>query len=140
MFHPFEHLGPKRLALLESSWSHLFREEILRKLAAEKLFPLYDEFKGRKTKELNAIIGRVLLQQIENLTDEETVDQFAFNSKWYYALNVTDSSDASSYLTTRTLWAMRDNVARLGWLRDYIHGDSVHKTHDFMLVIYHPVN
>ena len=61
MFHPFEHLGPKRLALLESSWSHLFREEILRKLPAEKLFPLYDEFKGRKTKELNAIIGRVLL-------------------------------------------------------------------------------
>ncbi len=28
MFHPFEQLGPKRLALLESSWAHLFREEI----------------------------------------------------------------------------------------------------------------
>jgi len=38
MFNPFEHLGPKRLALLESSWAHLFREEILHKLPAEKLF------------------------------------------------------------------------------------------------------
>jgi hypothetical protein len=24
MFNPFEHLEPKRLALLESSWAHLF--------------------------------------------------------------------------------------------------------------------
>jgi hypothetical protein len=52
MFNPFEYLGPKRLALLQSSWAHLFREEILHKLPAEKLFHLYDEFKGRRTKEL----------------------------------------------------------------------------------------
>ena len=45
MFNPFEHLGPKRLALLQTSWAHLFREEILHKLPAEKLFHLYDEFK-----------------------------------------------------------------------------------------------
>jgi len=43
MFNPFEYLGPKRLALLQSSWAHLFREEILHKLPAEKLFHLYDE-------------------------------------------------------------------------------------------------
>jgi hypothetical protein len=114
MFHPFEHLGPKRLARLESSWAHLFREEILHKLPAEKLFPLYNECKGRKTKELYAMLGLVLLQQMEDLTDEETVDQFAFNIKWHYALNVTDASDVSSYVASRTLWTMRDNVAKLG--------------------------
>jgi hypothetical protein len=43
MFNPFEYLGPKRLALLESSWAHLFREEILHKLPGEQLFPLYSE-------------------------------------------------------------------------------------------------
>jgi hypothetical protein len=47
MFNPFEYLGPKRLALLESSREHLFREEILHKLPAEKLFPLYSEHFGR---------------------------------------------------------------------------------------------
>lgn len=65
LFNPFEHLGPKRLALLESSWAHLFREEILHRLPVEKLFPVYNEFKGRKTKELYAMLGIVLLQQME---------------------------------------------------------------------------
>jgi hypothetical protein len=113
MFNPFEHLGPKRLALLESSWAHLFREEILHKLPAEKLFHLYDEFRGRKTKELYTMLGIVLLQQMEDLTDEQTIRQFAFNIEWHYALNVTDPSDFSSYVSPRTLWSMRDSVARL---------------------------
>ena len=114
MFNPFEHLGPKRLALLESSWAHLFREEILHRLPAEKLFPLYDESRGRQTKELYAMLGLVLLQQMEDLTDEETVQQFAFNILWQYALNITDASDFSSYVSARTLWSMRDHVGRLG--------------------------
>lgn len=114
MFNPFEHLGPKRLALLESSWAHLFREEILHRLPVEKLFPLYDDSKGRQTKELFAMLGLVLLQQMEDLTDEETVEQFAFNILWQYALNITDASDFSAYVSPRTLWTMRDHVGRLG--------------------------
>lgn len=89
MFNPFEHLGPKRLAMLESSWAHMFREEILHRLPAEKLFPMYSEQYGRRTKELYAMLGTVILQQMQDLTDEETVRQF-------------------------TLWGMRDIVARLG--------------------------
>jgi hypothetical protein len=114
MFSPFEHLGPKRLALLESSWAHLFREEILHKLPAEKLFPHFDDLRGRPTKELYAMLGIVLLQQMEDLTDEEAVRQFAFNIMWHYALNVTDPSDVSSYVSPRTLWTMRDRVGQLG--------------------------
>lgn len=114
MFNPFERLGPKRLALLESSWAHLFREEILHELPAQKLFPHYDELKGRRTKELYAMLGIVLLQQMEDLTDEEAVHQFAFNIMWHYALNITDPSDFSSYVSPRTLWTMRDMVGRLG--------------------------
>jgi len=114
MFHPFGHLGPKRLALLESSWAHLFRDEILHKLPAEKLFHLYDDHKGRPTKELYTMLGMVLLQQMEDLTDEATVRQFAFNLEWHYALNVTDPSDASSYVAPRTLWTMRDQIGQLG--------------------------
>ena len=114
MFSPFAYLGPKRLALLESSWAHLFREEILHNLPAEKLFPLYSEHYGRRTKELYAMLGIVLLQQQHDLTDEEAINQFAFNIMWQYALNVTDHSDISSYVSPRSLWTMRDIVARLG--------------------------
>ena len=114
MFNPFAHLGPKRLALLESSWAHLFREEILHKLPAEKLFSLYSEHYGRRTKELYAMLGIVLLQQQQDLTDDEAIQQFSFNIMWHYALNVTDTSDVSSYVSPRTLWTMRDIVGRLG--------------------------
>jgi hypothetical protein len=75
MFSPFTHLGEKRLALLESSWAHLFREEILHNLPAEKLFHLYSDCYGRRTKEQYAMLGIVLLQQQQDLTDSETVNQ-----------------------------------------------------------------
>lgn len=113
IFNPFDYLGPKRLALLESSWAHLFREEILHKLPVEKLFPLYSKQFGRRTKELYAMLGITLLQQQQDLTDDEAIRQFAFNIEWQYALNVTDPSDLSSYVSPRTLWTMRDIVARL---------------------------
>jgi IS5 family transposase len=114
MFNPFAHLGTKRLALLESSWAHLFREEILHNLPAEKLFQFYDEFKGRRTKELYAMLGLVLIQQMEDCTDEQAVQQFAFNLMWQYALNITDASDTASYVSPRTLWNLRDIVAQHG--------------------------
>lgn len=117
MFHPFEHLGPKRLALLQSSWAHLFREEILHRLPVEDLFHLYSDQKGRPTKELYTMLGLVLLQQMEDLTDEATIRQFAFNIEWHYALNVTDPSDVNSYVSARTLWTMRDQVGELGLAR-----------------------
>jgi IS5 family transposase len=114
MFNPFSHLGPKRLALLESSWAHLFREEILHNLPVEKLFRFYDEFHGRKTKELYAMLGVVIIQQMEDCTDEQAVQQFALNLMWQYALNITDASDTASYVSPRTLWNLRDIVARHG--------------------------
>jgi hypothetical protein len=114
MFSPFARLGTKRLALLESSWAHLFREEVLHNLPVEKLFPLYDEFQGRKTKELYAMLGLVLIQQMEDCSDEQAVQQFAFNLMWQYALNITDESDVASYVSPRTLWNLRDIVARHG--------------------------
>jgi hypothetical protein len=114
MFNPFAHLGVKRLALLEASWAHLFREEILHKLPVEKLFPFYDELQGRKSKELYAMLGLIIIQQMEDCTDLDAVDNFALNLKWQYALNITDASDFASYVAPRTLWKVRDIVAREG--------------------------
>jgi hypothetical protein len=51
---------------------------------------------------------------MEDLTDEQAVRQFAFSIEWHYALNITDKSDFSSYVSPRTLWTMRDTIAELG--------------------------
>jgi len=59
------------------------------------------------------MLGLVLLQQQHELTDEEAIRQFAFNIEWHYALNITDASDISSYVSPRTLWTMRDIIGSL---------------------------
>jgi hypothetical protein len=60
------------------------------------------------------MLGLVLIQQMEDCTDKDAVDNFALNIKWQYALNITDESDVASYVSPKTLWNLRDIVARNG--------------------------
>ena len=89
MLDPFPHFGPKRRKLLEQSWAKVFRDEILPELPVHMLGNHYHEFMGRPTKELFAMLGLMILQQMDDLSDEETVCQFAFNELWHYALDIT---------------------------------------------------
>lgn len=107
IFDPFAFLGPKRKKLIDTSWAKLFRDQILPELPVDKIFKKYHWFMGRPTKELYAMLGVMLLQQMHDLTDEETIHQYAFNMEWHYALGITDESDQESYLCPKTLWAMR---------------------------------
>lgn len=114
MFEPFAHLGPKRLKLMEQSWAKLFRDEILPDLPVHKVAKHYDPLKGRPTKELYAMLGAMILQEMQDLTDLETVQQFAFNIQWHYALNITANADRDAYLCPKTLWSMRSLLTREG--------------------------
>ncbi len=107
MFDPFPFLGPRRKARIEASWAKLFREEILPVLPVHKIQKYYHAYKGAPTKELYAMLGLLLLQQMHDLTDEEAVDQFAYNIQWHYALNITSHDDADAYVCPKTLWTMR---------------------------------
>jgi hypothetical protein len=107
IFKPFPFLGPKRQKLIEASWAKLFRDHILFELPVDKIFKNYQWAMGRPTKELYAMLGVMILQQMHDLTDEETIHQYAFNIEWHYALDITNDSDAASYLCAKTLWAMR---------------------------------
>ena len=107
IFKPFPFLGPKRKSLIEASWAKLFRDHILFGLPVDKIFKNYQWAMGRPTKELYAMLGVMILQQMHDLTDEETIHQYAFNIEWHYALDITDDSDAASYLCAKTLWTMR---------------------------------
>jgi len=107
IFDPLAFLGPKRKKLMDTSWARLFRDQILPELPVDKVFKNYHWAMGRPTKELYAMLGVMILQQMHDLTDEETIHQYAFNIEWHYALDITDDSDAASYLSAKTLWAMR---------------------------------
>jgi hypothetical protein len=112
LFDPWDYLGPKRKRLLSESWAGLFREHILTALPVHKLARFFTEDFGRPTKELYAALGSLILQQMQDLTDEETVSQFSFNIQWHYALDIPGESDESKYLSLKTLWRLRHLVMK----------------------------
>jgi len=110
LFDPWAFLGPKRRELLDQSWAGLFQKELLCELLVGKVIPFFTHGFGRPTKELYTALGALVLQQAHDLTDEETVNQVAFNTQWHYALNITEESDSAKYLSPKTLWNMRSIV------------------------------
>ena len=56
---------------------------------------------ARPSKDLHVVIGVLLLQQLHDLSDAETVEALAFNMAWHYALDVR--SEADSYFCEKTL-------------------------------------
>ena len=115
---PWAYLGPKRRKILDDSWAGLFQEKILPELPVESLHDHYHDFMGRRTKELYSMIGLMILQQMHDLTDEQAVEQFCFNIQWHYALNITDTKDAASYVSHKSLWSMRDKLTTDGIYND----------------------
>lgn len=110
LFDPWRFLSPKRRKLLDQSWAGLFREELLCELPVNEFASNFKEDFGRPTKELHSALGVLLIQQTQDLTDEEAVEQLSFNTQWHYALNITEESDSAKYISTKTLWSMRHIV------------------------------
>jgi hypothetical protein len=108
LFDQWRYLGPKRRKLLDESWAGLFREKILPELPVERMTPFFSPDQGRPTKELYAMLGALLFQQIFDFTDEETVCQMAFNLQWHYAVDNPEESDSVKYISPKTLWSMRN--------------------------------
>ena len=123
IFDPFDYLGPKRKSLIENSWAKIFRDEILPELPVHKLQPFYHSSRGAPTKELYAMLGLMILQQMHDFTDDEAVDEYAFNIKWRYAMNIAGDSDRDTYISPKTLWMMRDILTK----NDLYTSFSAHK-------------
>jgi len=121
IFDPWAFLTPKRRQLLDSGWPGLFREHILASIPVHKFAKYFDETLGRPTKELYSMIGALILQQTLDLTDEETVRQYAFDTQWHYALNITEESDKAKYISLRTLWNNRNIVVENNLEKDMFH-------------------
>ena len=107
IFDPWEFLGPKRRKLMDQSWAGLFKNHMLNELPVGTLKPYFASGWGRPTKELYSILGALVLQQMHDLSDEQTVYQMAFNQQWHYALDITSSADEATYLCEKTLYNFR---------------------------------
>ena len=76
---PSDWLTLKRRQMLEGGWPGLFQKRILPTLPVHKAAKFFDASLGRPTKELYAMLGALILHQAFDLSDEQTVDQFALN-------------------------------------------------------------
>jgi len=112
IFDPWDFITPKRRQMLDADWPGLFREHILPSIPVNKVTKYFDANFGRPSKELYSMLGALVLQQAFDLTDEETIQQYAFNIQWHYSLNITEESDNAKYIALKTLWNSRNIVAK----------------------------
>ena len=70
-----------------------------------------DDF-GRPSKDLSVALGALILQQLHDLTDQQTTEAVALNIAWHYALDIRHEPDA--YLCERTLRNYRRRILELG--------------------------
>ncbi len=112
LFDPWESLGEKRRKLLERCWAGVFRKHLLEQLPAAQLADQLTDSIGRPSKDLHVVLGALILQQLHDLTDAETVEAVSFNIAWHYALDIQHASD--SYICQRTLRTYRSRVMDKG--------------------------
>jgi Transposase DDE domain/Transposase domain (DUF772) len=112
LFDPWEYLGPQRRRLLELSWAGVFRDYLLQHLPVRELAASFRDDFGRPSKDLHVALGALILQQLHDLTDQQTTEAVALNIAWHYALDVRREPDA--YLCERTLRNYRCKILELG--------------------------
>jgi hypothetical protein len=112
LFDPWEYLGPQRRRLLEQSWAGVFRDYLLQHLPVKELAASFRDDFGRPSKDLHVAMGALILQQLHDLTDQQTTEAVALNIAWHYALDIRREPDA--YLCERTLRNYRSKILELG--------------------------
>ena len=51
---------------------------------------------------------------MHDLTNEKGVDDFMFDSRWRYALDVHGDSDREAYVSLKSLWSIRQHLTEDG--------------------------
>ena len=105
-------LGPQRRRLLQQSWAGVFRDYLLQHLPVKELAASFRDDFGRPSKDLHVALGALILQQLHDLTDQQTTEAVALNIAWHYALDIRREPDAS--LCERTLRNYRCKILELG--------------------------
>jgi transposase len=94
---------------LESSWAYLFRLEVLPILLKnEDQYALLYGKTGRPNFSVARLLGLCLLQEMNDFSDQQTLDEFSFDIRWRYALDVGEEED---YLSRRSLVGFRRRLA-----------------------------
>lgn len=102
-------LSPTLRDRLKSSWAYFIRNEVLPiLLRSEGQYAMLYGKTGRPNFSVARLLGLCLLQEWNNLSDQQALDEFGFDIRWRYALDVSDEED---YLSRRSLVEFRRRLA-----------------------------
>jgi len=101
LYDPWHFLDPARRSALEKGWAGLFKTEVLLHLPVTRIGVHFSARMGAPTKDLFVALGALILQQIHDLPDAQTVEAVAFNIAWQYALDIRQNTDAN--ISERTI-------------------------------------
>lgn len=107
----WEHLPEKTLSWLEANWPGVWQREIIPMIDEGQFADLYCADDGRASKATADMVGILILKEMEDLTDEETVGRVMLDVGWQYAL---DLAPGEAYVAQRTLQYFRAKVVRSG--------------------------
>jgi hypothetical protein len=116
LFGFVDRLSETQQQLLKRSWASIFQEHLLKQIPALELAGYFSPTQGQPSKDLYAMLGALILQQLHDLSDVATVEAYAFNQTWHYALNVRHEADA--YICERTLPRYRRWIIERGLDRE----------------------
>lgn len=100
MFDPErQNFSPVGYDRLDQGWQGIFRRSLLAVMPADELAREFSADMGRRTKELYAMAGLVVIAEMRGWTSQEAADAYMFDLSVQYALNVGHHAVELSYRT-----------------------------------------
>jgi len=117
LFDPGETMfSPMAIKRLREDWPGLFRSQVLHLMPVAKLAEQFHPTLGCPTKELYAMAGAIFLKEFFNLTIDQTIERYLFDSQWHYALNIVPNAASISHASIERyarLFAQNDIAAEI---------------------------
>lgn len=109
LFDPFEGVisrtGWKQI---ENGWQSMFREVLLEQMPVHRVASGMSNNEGRPSEELHAMVGLVLIRELQGWTVPQTHEAVLFRSDLQYALNLEPGFDVTQRTIERYLQRMQN--------------------------------
>ena len=96
-----------KAARLRNSWAEAFRTRALPLIDEDSLAFLYADGVGRPNRAIQTVLGVLLLKELFDLTDQETLGALEFDLRWQHALDLTPEE---AHLPQKTLHNFRQRL------------------------------
>jgi len=104
LFSTLNLLTSQQEARLGKSWAPAFHDDALPLINENDFAELYHRSHGAPNKSVRMLVGMLILKEMFDLTDEETLDALHFDLRWHVALGL-DASEA--HCCQKTLHSFR---------------------------------